>query len=282
MSGATASLALLALLNTTQAQDSAAGPDWDVFRDTSKTMVMAYTDFDSGLGIAVRCVDQSYEALISGLPDIAGDTRTLRLAFSDDELHDSTWNVAIDPTIAVSDRPAPFARNLREGGQLQIVVPGGAADGRNLRYVLTLPPSSAAIDETLTSCGRPLIDPRDAELEDIAANGLPASLSWDRAPRPRYPVPARYGKGFAVVTCLTNPDGSLRDCLIETEHPQDGAFGDSVLRSIRRARVRNTSQEGAVPLQRISFRAAFRLEGYTEALRSPSRIRTPESGEASE
>ena len=256
--------------------------DWDVLRDPRKKLVMASTLFDNGLGIAVRCVDQSYEALLVGLPVAPeGETRPLRLAYGDKPMFDSTWNVAIEPTVAVSSYPAPFARSVREGGRMQIVVPNGAGDGRNLRYDLTLPASGAAIDETLAACGRPLDDPRDAELADIGASGLPGDMIWRRAPRPTYPTRSRYAKGFAVVSCLSNPDGSLRDCVIETEHPQGGHFGEATLRSIGTARLRMTAdQDAPVAARQVGFRVTYRLEGYTEALRSPSRIRTPESREA--
>lgn len=37
------------------AQDTAG--DWDVHRNTRTKVVMAYSVFDNGLGIAVRCID---------------------------------------------------------------------------------------------------------------------------------------------------------------------------------------------------------------------------------
>jgi len=32
--------------------------DWDVARDAEKSMVIAYTVFDNGLGVGARCFDQ--------------------------------------------------------------------------------------------------------------------------------------------------------------------------------------------------------------------------------
>lgn len=58
------------------AQDAAR--DWDLHRNTRTDAIMAYTVYDNGLGIAVRCVDGGYEAFLSGLPAAgAGETRTL-------------------------------------------------------------------------------------------------------------------------------------------------------------------------------------------------------------
>lgn len=255
-------LAACAVALPALAQDAQA--DWDMLRDPRKRLTMAYTQFDTGLGIAARCVDESYEAIITGLPPAGGgETRILQVAFGDGDLHRQRWNVAVDDTIAVSELPAPFARKLREGGRLRIMIPGGAEGGRNLMHDLTLPASSSSIDETLTVCERPLADPRDAELEALPEGGLPANLDWVRRPRPSFPAPIRYGRGFATVLCLTNPDGSLRDCTVEAEHPQDGGFGDAALRATRRARVANLDDADApVPLRRILYRTNFVLEGY--------------------
>ena len=277
-----ASLALPAL-----AQSGSTPPpdgDWDVLRDPRRKLTIVSTAFDNGLGIALRCNDRSYEALLTGLPVApAGETRPLRLAFRDNPLFDYTWSVATDPTVAVSGFPAPFARSVRQGGRLQIVVPNGAGDGRNLRYDLTLPVSGAAIDETLTACGRPLVDPRDAEIADIGASGLPGDMIWRRAPRPTFPTRTRYARGFAVVSCMSNPDGSLRDCVVETEHPQGGYFGEAALRSTGAARLKMTADEdAAVAARQVAFRVGFALRGYNPAPQTRSRIRPSESREADE
>lgn len=254
------------------AQD--AGRDWDMLRDPDMKLTMAYTQFDTGLGVAVRCIDERYEAIMTGLPPAGeSETRELRIAFGDDELHGQRWNVAIDDTIAVSELPAPFARKLRDGGRLRVMIPRAAEGGRNLLYDLTLPESAASIDETLAVCGRPSVDPRDAELAALPEGGLPLGLVWARRPTPEFPRESRYARGFAAVMCLTSPDGSLRDCTIESEHPQEGDFGDAALRATRRARVANTGDpDAAVPLGRILYRTNFILSGY-ETREDQRRIR---------
>jgi hypothetical protein len=255
----------LALPSSVWAQAAGApdvAADWDILRDARQKTVMAYTVFDVGLGISFRCTDGGFDAFISGLPPAGGEaeTRPFSLIFADaDTPHPQSWNVAVEDTMAVSPLPAPLARKLREGGRFQIVVPGAGGEGRNLRYDLTLPVSSAAIDETLTACGWPLVDPRDAALGDLADNGLPSGLRWARRPRPEYPSDNRvYMRGFAVTTCITAPDGALQDCVIETEHPRDGGFGDSVLRAARRARVeRADGSNEPLPPARLVFRTSF-------------------------
>lgn len=237
--------------------------DWDILRDDRKKLLVAYSAFDNGLGLATRCNDGGFEVIITGLPPAGRATsRPLRIAFGDEELSERRWNVAVDDTVAVSELPAPFARELREGGRLRIQVPRGAADGRNLLYDLQLPASATSIDHTLTACDRPVVDPRDAQLEDLTDDGVPVNLLWAERPRPRY-ASTRYARGFAVVTCLTNPDGSLRDCEIESEHPRDGRFGEAALASARRARVHNPSDpEAPIPPTRLLYKTNFVMDGY--------------------
>jgi hypothetical protein len=63
-----------------------------------------------------------------------------------------------------------------------------------------------------------------------------------------------------VTSCITNPDGSLRDCQVEMQHPQDSAFGEATLRAIRRARVQNLETPGApLPTVRVAFRSIYRM-----------------------
>lgn len=257
-----ATLCVLSLAVPAFAQDTPA--DWDLHRDARQRQVMAYTVFDAGVGISARCTDGNYEAVVLGLPEAPGDaaTRVIGVAFGDADIAMERWNVAINRTVAHSEVPAPFARKLRRGGRLQLVVPDGAGPGRNIRYDLTLPASATAIDETLTTCERPLVDPRDAELADLPEGGLPMGLTWARAPRAEFPN-TRYARGFALITCVTAPDGGLRDCMIESQHPGDGGFGESALRAARRGRVTlGEGVEGPIPVAKVQFRANFIVPGY--------------------
>lgn len=243
------------------AQDSA---DWNVHHDARQKLVMAYTLFDNGLSLTARCVDGGYEAVIGGLPAPADDapTRQIGVAFGDKPMEMQTWNVATNATMAVSERPAPLARDMRQGGRMQVLVPNGAAPGRNLRYDVTLPASSSAIDETLTACRRPLTDPRDAQMAALPENGLPSGMVWQRRPVVEYPS-NRYARGFAVISCITNPDGRLRDCTVESEHPADGGFGAAARRAVLRARVqRGDASTDPIPSVLVLFRTNFVVTGY--------------------
>jgi hypothetical protein len=243
------------------AQDAAA--DWDLTNNARTRLMVAHVQFNNGLAIATRCADGGFEAVIAGLPP-AGEaaSRPLKIAFGDEPLHETRWTVATEDTVAVAELPAPFARKLREGGRFRVLVPNAAADGRNLMYDVQLPASSGSIDQTLTTCERPLVDPRDAELDALEEDGVPPNLGWLARPAARFPR-TTYARGFAVVTCISNPDGTLRACEIESEHPREGRFGEAALTAARRARLRNLADPSApVPTGRIAYKTAFVVQGY--------------------
>ena len=256
-------LAFLPIIVAAGAAVAQDAPDeWEVHRDQRQRMVAAFLPTTTGLGIIVRCQSGAFTAYIAGLPEDRRETRTIGVAFGDDEVSDRGWTSGAEGTSAFADLPAPFARKLREGGRLQLRVPGAGEGGRTVRYVLDLPPSSAAIDETLTACERPFIDPRDAELEALGDSGLPSQIEWVAQPRPQFPF-GRYGRGMAVLSCVVATDGRARDCVVETEHPHDGGFGEASLKAMRGARLRNRlNPDAAIPPSRFTFRTHYVLHGY--------------------
>lgn len=251
--------ALLASATAALAQD--ATDDWEIIRSPERKTVVAFIPTSTGLTIGFRCIDGVYGAIIGGLPEAprGARTRILRIGVNSHEPGLSTWSVTTDRTAAVADYPARMARRLREGGAVSVVVPGGGGEGRNLRHELVLPASSAAIDETLTACGRPLVDPRDALLPEITERGLPDGMTWARAPRPSYPT-NNYAAGFAVVTCVVQPTGRLEHCEIESEFPENAGFGRSALRAARDAQVTSPGEtSGQYAPRMIGFRVTFTM-----------------------
>lgn len=242
------------------AQDT--GADWDALADPARALTAATLTFDSGVLIGVRCASGRYDALLAGLPPAieGAESRHLSVQFRDEEADDQQWTVATNPQVAVSDLPARFARSLRRGGRLQIRLIGAGPGGANLRYVFDLPASSNAIDRTLEACEKPLIDPRDAEIATLDPDGLPGGVTWAERPRPTYPSGRTYVRGFAVISCLTQPDGRLRDCVVESQHPLDGGFGEEALRATRRGRVQSVANpDDPMPTSFIIYRNNFRM-----------------------
>lgn len=219
----------------------------------------ALVRFSSGIDIMVRCRGETLDALIAGLPPTTGRRRELRRSGADDPVQSESWLLAEDPAAAFSEVPARFARSLREGGPMNVVVPGAGANGRNLRYVLDIPSDTAAIDTTLAACGRPVVDPRDDLVELTGDGSPPGGLGWETPPRPVYPEGfATYDWGFASLSCLTKPDGSLEQCQVEAQNPPNGPFGASALRATRNARLQVTEQPDApVPRRVIVFSTRF-------------------------
>lgn len=254
-----AAFALLAGAGSALAQDTA--DDWEVIRQPERDSVFAYVPTSTGLTIGFRCIDGVYGAIIAGLPEAPrnAEIRTLRIRIGDEEARDSVWNVSTDRTIALADYPASLARSMREGGTINIIVPGGGGEGRNLRHELDLPASSAAIDETLTACERPTEDPRDALLPEITESGLPGGVNWARPPAPSYPR-NNYQRGYAVLTCVVQPDGALAQCEVESEFPTDGRFGRNALRGTANARIVSPGETpGQYAPRIIGFRVNFRM-----------------------
>ncbi|WP_396594547.1 hypothetical protein [Brevundimonas sp. R86498] len=254
-SKALATLVALASAGGALAQDVT--DDWEIVRQPEQKTVFAFVPMTTGLTIAFRCVDGNFGAVIAGLPEVRRreKTRTLRIRVGDEAISDTRWNVTTDRSVAIADYPAPLARELRAGGPVSITIPGGADDGRNLRHDLVLPASSVAIDETLAACNRPVVDPRDALLPEIEEGGLPAGVTWAQPPRPRYPA-TNYAQGYAVVSCAVRPEGSLGDCVVESEFPFDAGFGRNGLRSVGDARI---ASPGETPGQYAPRIIAFRI-----------------------
>jgi hypothetical protein len=238
------------------------GPDWDLRQDARAKLTVAFVAFDNGLAIGARCTEGAYEVAIAGLPAAASETRTLKIGFGGEPAADETWYVATDPGTAISSFPAPFARRLRAGGRMDLVVPGGAEGGRNLRYVLTLPASGAAIDQSLAACDRPLTDSRDARIAPMGEDGLPTGLVWRVPPRrvTSALVPAR---GFAALSCLIGAEGQLTDCVTEAQYPSRIGLGQLARRLVSRARMQNEDgPERPIEPRMINFTMTFCVENY--------------------
>lgn len=250
---------LIVMATSAAAQDQS---DWETHRDDRRDLTAAFLPTTAGINLLLRCERGAYTGFISGLPQQDGEQRSLEVSFGDAPLRPSRWTTGSEGTSAFSEAPAPFARKLREGGKFQLRVANGTGDGRPVRYVIDLPPSAAAIDRTLQACDRPLVDPRDAEIEAVGENGLPTVVEWVQRPRPRFPR-TNYARGFATVSCIANPQGRARDCVVETEHPFDAGFGKATLNAMDDVRLRNRlNPDAPIPPSRFVFRANYVMDGY--------------------
>ena len=246
--------------------------DWTLTSAPERKAVLATIDFTSGLTIAARCVDNAYDVLITGLPEATrGSTsRELGIQAGDQEQpYTSVWTVGTQRSMAFSRLPAVVARDLAKGGKLQVIVPGNNG-GPRTRYVMELDPSSTAIEQTLTACGRPMVDPREtraAEVDGNGQDGLPNTVQWQTMPRPTFPNPVRDRsplEGYVVLSCVVTASGQLTECQPESEQPAGYDLWKAVERSLPRARLKLSDEASAARLtladRMVRFSVNFKVE----------------------
>lgn len=243
--------------------------DWDLLREPELNRTVASLVFTDGFAVAARCSDGVFDLMLAGLPRNREDhvTRTIEIGLGDQAMTEQSWMTSAEGDTVFSRLPARFARELREGGLLRVQVPAEGAEPAR-RFVVELPPSPAAINETLIACDRPINDTRLSEDSWVVPeDGSPSGYRWLRAPRPVYPNLAstmEIPHGLVAVSCVRRPDGRLDLCEIESEAPGGYGFGDATLRSLGDARL--TSSEGqeypdSVVVFSINYGLAITSEG---------------------
>ncbi|MEW6537200.1 MAG: hypothetical protein AB1448_01250 [Pseudomonadota bacterium] len=266
-------LAALAAGAPVLAQESAPqGEDWTLTSVPERKAVLATIDFTSGLAVAARCVDGVYDVLITGLPEAPRRDMSRELgtqAGDQQEPYTSVWTVGTRRSTAFSRIPAVVARDLAKGGKLQIIVPS-TSGGPRTRYVMDLDPSSTAIEQTLTACGRPMVDPREARAKEIDGNGqdgLPDTVQWQTMPRPVFPESVNGQsplEGYVVLSCVLTDAGQMTECEPESEQPAGYNLWRSVERSLPRGRLKLSDQAAAAGLslagRMVRFSVNFKME----------------------
>jgi hypothetical protein len=236
--------------------------DWVLTEIPERKAILAMADFDIGLSFATRCMDGQFDVTIHGLPEARGMTRALRITVNDEESYESSWIIGTQRTTAFSRVPVRFARELAKGGTLQTRVPG-ERNKPATRYVIDLPPSVSAVEQTLTSCGKSLVDLRYDTMLDENLSGLPQGLVWKNEPRFSFPSPSgpmMSTVGYVSVSCGVTPELRPTDCQIESEYPAGFNFGREVLRKVSSGQLKLTGEnESLNPQATILFNVNFRM-----------------------
>lgn len=241
--------------------------DWELHEIPDRKATIAMAQFNSGITLATRCVNNVFEVTVHGLPEAEGFTRTLDVIDPDGDAYASNWIVGAKKDTAFSRVPVRFARLLARGGQLSLRVPAqikGSTTRPPTRYVLDLPPSVSAVEQTLVACGKSMTDLRYDSLEDEGGTGLPQGLIWSQEPKIRFPStngPTLSTVGYVTVTCGVSAALRPENCLIESEYPAGFHFGRAVMRSVEQAQLRLTDPSQPLnPQATILFNINFRMD----------------------
>jgi len=239
---------LLAGAAFSQAED-----DWDLVRSQDGRTTEASMAFSSGLSLAVRCEAGGMQAAIEGLPRASGAVRTISLVGGGQSASPGSWVNGAGGRV-LADYPAAFARRVRSGGPVRMMVESG---GRRTAYELALPARSRALEAVLGACGQPLTDARDADLPLIGGDGVSANVFWSRRPVAEHPEGDTWANGNATASCLVQPSGQLTNCRVEGEAPGDGNFGKATLEAAQLARATPRARGASATV--AAFRLIYRL-----------------------
>lgn len=244
---------LIAAPATAPAQN--ASDDWDFGADPARKLTIAAMTYEN-FGVAVRCVDESFSVVVSGLPQGSG-RRTLGWRFGDNPDTQTAWISGRDSTTAFAIWPRSIATSLSRGGKLEIAARDGEA---TRRYVVDLPASHQAVGRVFEACGLSLNAPSSAPPSGESFAGL----RWERSPTPSFPSRVTApSTGMAAIQCIAQRDGTLRQCEVESEFPEGAGFGRAtVLGAHRTARVAPVQDGQDIGGRRLVFLTRYgQIEG---------------------
>jgi hypothetical protein len=240
----------LALAGVTRAQER---PQWTL--TTNGDVTIAHTTLGSRAAFVVRCAADQLSVLLAGVPAPTDRMSVTTIVDGSVDLTGGWWLVD-DGSTLMSRRPARYARTLAAGHAVSLMARSG--EGQPWIVEASLPADRTPVDAVLEACDLPLSDPRDtlgAGGPD-AATTSPVSLHWERQPTPRFPdraISKGLTEGTVVVTCMTGPAGSLRECRAESELPVGGNFGQEAVRAANNARLGRETTVGRLVEFDITF-----------------------------
>ena len=207
-----ASAGMAAVLAAGHASAQDAGADWRLSRRPDIQSTTASVEQDGGL-VAVRCREQELEVLVGGLPVANATPQRVTVHLGPIVGEDQAWTVFPGTAILSANNPARLARVMRAGGPLDLsLTPESPSDGSGqepARLHLSLPPSSASIDQVLTACGV------DLSADTDALPRLPASVTWLNRPTPEYPrLGVNLDGGTVELVCGADRAGRMVNCRV--------------------------------------------------------------------
>lgn len=247
---ATAALLLAAMPVAGPAAAQDASDDWELTADPAQRQALATLDFGDNL-VALRCRAGALDMLLTGTPATTASYRTVRVTAGAIAGERQIWLTQPGQPFLAPPEPDRLARQLRPGGELDVRIE--AADGEPARrYRLPIPASAASVDQVLTACARPLVEPRDllARIE--------GDLAWTTVPTLDFPSVAAsrdIKEGAVRLNCIVGPAGRLTDCRVESEQPAAVGFAESALSGISTGEANiPADQVGRVARPTVRFR----------------------------
>lgn len=194
--------------------------DWDVSTDPGRGLTVASVEYSSGAILRVQCHAGQLDVGISGLRASPSDSRPYSRTLPDGGLIQSYWTGSSSTGTLLSAQPIRDARSFKAGGALKLA--WGTDAHPPLSIDLDLPSQSTGIDQVLTACGRPLVDPRDRRMavNDLMLEGPKLEIS-DKA--------ARYGDIQVEISCVVTA-GRLAECQSDHESPTAPEVGEDTAR----------------------------------------------------
>lgn len=223
----------LALASPALAQE--ASEDWDLTTNPEQQLTLATLDFGDNV-LALRCRAGALDLLLTGVPVSTGETRKVRISAGAIAAEEQVWAAQPGQPVLGASEPARLARQLRAGGQLDLLLePEDAAD-RPRRFRLTAPASVRVVNTVLTACGQPLDEPRDL----LARVTSGPDTIWVVQPRvdfPTHPGAEAAAPASVQVVCMIGERLVLQDCFPEAESAPGFGFGPNAAVGAARARL---------------------------------------------
>jgi len=229
--------------------------DWDLTVDPARQLTLASLDFGDN-ALALRCKAGVLEFLLTGVPASTEAVRTVQITAGGIAGELQTWQTHPGVPVLSADEPDRLARQLRAGGDLELRIEPVTTGAPALRFRLTTPPSTAALDQVLSACGAALTDEWDLRPRATTDN-----IVWERSVPAEYPEAAA-GRQIPVASarlaCIVPADGRLDECRIVFESHDGLGFGRSALAAARNSRIRLPEGDMSAVGKVIHYNVRFR------------------------
>lgn len=194
------------------------------------------------------------EVLLTGVSPTAAESRAVQVTVGLISDERQNWRTQAGLPVLSASEPDRLSRQMRAGGELDILIDGTGTGDRARRYRLPVPASARSVDQVLAACDRPLSDDWDGLSRHTD------SLLWADAPVADFPTVAlRSGveAGTVVLQCIVETGGDLDVCRVVSEVPKGADFGKEAMEAAIAARVQLAPNDAASIGRVVQFTQRF-------------------------